>query len=108
MLVFFMLATNFNKNFQINFEVGSQKEIIDKSINNNLMILRIKSDKFYIEGKEINLKDLENKYLKVWDSLKIEKIIILNDKESSVQTLISLLDQIKKYKLDNVNFSNET
>ena len=108
MLVFFMLATNFNKNFQINFEVGSQKEIIDKSINNNLMILRIKSDKFYIDGKEINLKDLENKYLKVWDSLKIEKIIILNDKESSVQTLISLLDQIKKYKLDNVNFSNET
>ncbi len=107
MLVFFMLATNFNKNFQINFKVGNQKEIIDKSINNNLMVLRIKSDKFYLEGKEINLKKLENKYLKIWDSLEIERIIILNDKKSSVQSLISLLDQIKKYELDNVNFSNE-
>ncbi len=107
MLVFFMLATNFNKNFQINFKVGNQKEIIDKSINNNLMVLRIKSDKFYLEGKEINLKKLENNYLKIWDSLEIERIIILNDKKSSVQSLISLLDQLKKYELDNVNFSNE-
>ena len=107
MLVFFMLATNFNKNFQINFKVGNQKEIIDKSIDNNLMILRIKSDKFYLEGQEINLKELEDKYLKIWDSLKLDRIIILNDNKSSVQTLISLLDQIKKYKLDNVYFSNE-
>ena len=107
MLVFFMLATNFNKNFQINFKVGNQKEIIDKSIDNNLMILRIKSDKFYLEGQEINLKELEDKYLKIWDSLKLDRIIILNDKKSSVQTLISLLDQIKKYKLDKINFSNE-
>ena len=107
MLVFFMLATNFNKNFQINFKVGNQKEIIDKSIDNNLMILRIKSDKFYLEGQEINLKELEDKYLKIWDSLKLDRIIILNDNKSSVQTLISLLDQIKKYKLDKINFSNE-
>lgn len=108
MLVFFMLATNFNKNFQINFEVSSQKEIIDRSIDKTLMILKIKSDKIYFKEKVINLKDLEDKYLKNWNSLNFERIIILNDKKSSVQSLISLLDEIKKYKLDNVNFSNET
>ena len=108
MLVFFMLATNFNKNFQINFEVSSQKEIIDRSIDKTLMILKIKSDKIYFKEKVINLKDLEDKYLKNWNSLNFDRIIILNDKKSSVQSLISLLDEIKKYKLDNVNFSNET
>ena len=107
MLVFFMLATNFNKNFQINFKVSSQKEIIDRSIEKTLMVLKIRSDKIYFKEKEINLKDLEDKYLKNWNSLNFERIIILNDKKSSVQSLISLLDEIKKYKLDNVNFSNE-
>ncbi len=107
MLVFFMLATNFNKNFQINFKVGSQKEVAEKSTDKKLMIIKIKSDKIYFRENEINLESLEDKYLKKWDSLNFEKIIILNDNKSSVQSLISILDQIKKYKLDNVYFSNE-
>ncbi|MFL2661630.1 MAG: ExbD/TolR family protein [Alphaproteobacteria bacterium] len=107
MLVFFMLATNFNKNFQINFKVGSQKEVVEKSTDEKLMILKIKSDEIYFRGNKINLESLEDKYLKKWNSFKFERVIILNDKKSSVQSLISVLDKIKKYKLDNVNFSNE-
>ena len=42
-----------------------------------------------------------------WDSDKFQKIVILNDNKSEFQLLINILDTIKKYKIENVNFSDE-
>ena len=39
--------------------------------------------------------------------MQFDRIVILNDKESDVQLLVSILDAIKKNRIKNVNFSDE-
>tara|TARA_B100000900_G_C20222706_1_gene570546 strand:+ start:172 stop:579 length:408 start_codon:yes stop_codon:yes gene_type:complete len=107
MLVFFMLATNFEINKEINFSVSNQKEISDNRNKEKIMLLYLKNNKVFFEKKNLDIKSLENNYLKQWESLGFEKIVILNDKNTSFQTLIMMLDLIKKNKIKNVYFSNE-
>ena len=106
MLVFFMLATNFTKNNEVSFSVNNQKQISNQQNNDQLMILYLKDNKIFFEDKTIKLKDLENKYFDNWNSHKFNKIMILNDKKSSIQILLNLMDLIKKKKIKNVNFSD--
>ena len=70
------------------------------------MILYIKDDKILFEDKIIKLKDLENKYFDDWNAQNFDKIVILNDKKSSIQILLNLMDLIKKNKIKSVNFSD--
>tara|TARA_Y100000766_G_C18530784_1_gene423488 strand:- start:40 stop:447 length:408 start_codon:yes stop_codon:yes gene_type:complete len=107
MLVFFMLATNFDINKEINFSVSNQKEISDNQNKEKIMLLYLKNNKVFFEKRNLDIKSLENNYLKKWESLGFEKIVILNDKNTSFQTLIMMLDLIKKNKIKNVYFSNE-
>ncbi len=107
MLVFFMLATNFSRNNEISFTLSNQKKVVNQLNKEKLMILNLKNDEIIFDDSSINLNDLEMNYLKKWRSLNYERIVILNDKRSSIQSLISLLDLIKKNKIKNVNFSNE-
>ncbi len=107
MLVFFMLATNFDKNKEISFSVNNQKQVSNEQNKNKLMILYLRNNKIFFNDKIIEFESLEKKYFEKWTSQKFEKIVILNDKESSIQTLIVLLDSLKKNKIKNVNFSNE-
>ena len=106
MLVFFMLATNFTKNNQVSFSVNNQKQISNQQNKDQLMILYLKKDKIFFEDKIIKLKDLENKYFDDWNAQNFDKIVILNDKKSSIQVLLNLMDLIKKNKIKNVNFSD--
>lgn len=106
MLVFFMLATNFTKNNEVSFSVNNQKQISNKQNNDQLMILYLKDNKIFFEDKIIKLKDLENKYFDNWNSHNFEKIVILNDKKSSIQSLLNLMDLIKKKKIKSVNFAD--
>ena len=106
MLVFFMLATNFTRNNEISFSVNNQKQISNQQNKDQLMILYLKKDKIFFEDKIIKLKDLENKYFDDWNAQSFDKIVILNDKKSSIQVLFNLMDLIKKKKIKNVNFSD--
>ena len=98
MLVFFMLATNFTRNNEVSFSVNSQKQISNQQNKDQLMILYLKKDKIFYEDKIIKLKDLENKYFDDWNAQNFDKIVILNDKKSSIQVLLNLMDLIKKKK----------
>ena len=106
MLVFFMLATNFTRNNEVSFSVSNQKQISNQQNKDQLMILYLKKDKIFFEDKIIKLKDLENKYFDDWNAQSFDKIVILNDKKSSIQILLTLMDLIKKNKIDSVNFSD--
>ncbi len=106
MLVFFMLATNFTKNNQVSFSVNNQKQISNQQNKDELMILYLKDNKIFFEEKIIRLKDLENRYFDNWNSMNFDKIVILNDKKSSIQILLNLMDLIKKNKIKSVNFSD--
>ena len=106
MLVFFMLATNFTKNNEVSFSVNNQKQISNQQNKDKLMILYLKDNKIFFEEKIIKLKDLENRYFDNWNSNNFDKIVILNDKKSSIQILLNLMDLIKKNKIKSVNFSD--
>ena len=107
MLVFFMLATNFTRNNEVSFSVSNQKQISNQQNKDQLMILYLKDNKIFFEDKIIKLKDLENKYFDDWNAQNFDKIVILNDKKSSIQVLLNLMDLIKKNKIKSVNFSDE-
>ena len=106
MLVFFMLATNFKRNNEVSFSVSNQKQLSNQQSKDQLMILYLKDNKIFFKDKIIKLKDLEDKYFENWDSQNFDKIVILNDKDSSIQILLTLMDLIKKNQIKNVNFSD--
>ena len=107
MLVFFMLATNFSKNKEISFSINDQKQVSENPNKEKLMIIYLKNNEIIFEKKKINLETLEKKFFEKWDSFDFEKIVVLNDKKSHIQLLVSTLDVIKKNNIKNVNFSNE-
>ena len=106
MLVFFMLATNFTKNNEVSFLVNNQKQTSNQQNKDQLMILYLKDNKIFFEDKTIKLEDLEIKYFNNWNAQNFDKIVILNDKKSSIQILLTLMDLIKKNKINSVNFSD--
>ena len=106
MLVFFMLATNFTRNNEVSFSASNQKQVSNQQNKDQLMILYLKDNKIFFEDKIIKLKDLENKYFENWNSQNFNKIVILNDKKSSIQILLTLMDLIKKNQIESVNFSD--
>ena len=107
MLVFFMLATNFNRTKEISFSVSNTKQAINESSNQTNLIIKLKDDKLLIKNNIININDLEKDFFSKWNSLDFDRVVILNDKKSSIQSLISLLDLIKKNNITNVNFADE-
>ena len=102
-----MLATNFNKDKQISFSSNMAKETLKKESSESILIIKIKNSNYEILDKKISMDEIEKKYFAQWDSVKFKKIVILNDNKSEFQFLITMLDLIKKYKIENVNFSNE-
>ena len=83
------------------------KETLKKESSESILIIKIKNSNYEILDKKISIDEIEKKYFTQWDSVKFKKIVILNDNKSEFQFLITMLDLIKKYKIENVNFSNE-
>ena len=105
MLVFFMLATNFSEKREISLSI--KKQTTENPSNQKNLIIKIKNDKFYLIGEPLKKKELEKEILKLTNSNKFENIVILNDENSKLQQLISLLDLLKNNNIENVTFADD-
>ena len=83
------------------------RETLKKENSESILIIKIKKDNYEMFDKKLSIDEIEKKYFAQWDSLKFKKIVVLNDNKSKFQFLITILDLIKKYKIENVSFSNE-
>ena len=105
MLVFFMLATNFSEKREVSLSI--KKQTTENSSNQENLIIKIKNDEFYLIGEPLKKKELEKEILKLTNSNKFENIVILNDENSKLQQLISLLDLLKTNNIENVTFADD-
>ena len=106
MLVFFMLATNFEKNKQIDLSIAGNM----KSENQSNLILEIiiKNDgSFLINNKKIEKEKVETKVVEIWNTKKYKEIFILNEKLSIVQDLVFLIDILKNNNIEKIYFDNK-
>ena len=105
MLVFFMLATNFNEKRELDFSI--EKKIGESSELEKTIIINIKNNKFLYNNKILEKENLEQHLLKIWKSLNSKNFVILNDKSSEIENLIKILDILKVNKIKNVTFSDD-
>ena len=105
MLVFFMLATNFNEKRELDFSI--EKKIGESSELEKTIIINIKNNKFLYNNKILGEKNLEQDLLKIWKSSNSKNFVILNDKSSKIEKLIKILDILKVNKIKNVTFSDD-
>ena len=105
MLVFFMLATNFNQKRELDFSI--EKKIGENSDLEKTIIINIKNNKFLYENKVLEKRNLEQDLLKIWKSSNSKDFVILNDKSSEIENLINILDILKDNKIKNVTFSDD-
>ena len=106
MLVFFMLATNFEKNKQIDLSIAENM----KSENQSNLILKIiiKNDgSFLINNKQIEKEKVETKVIEIWNTKKYKEIFILNEKSSIIQDLVFLIDILKNNNIEKIYFDNK-
>ena len=106
MLVFFMLATNFEKNKQIDLSIAENM----KSENQSNLILQIiiKNDgSFLINDKQVEKEKVETKVIEIWNTKKYKEIFILNEKSSIVQDLVFLIDILKNNNIEKIYFDNK-
>ena len=105
MLIFFMLATNFSQNEEIDLSINDSA--ITKGANTKTMYVIIKdSGKFIVDKKEYSKDNIEKTILKNWNENKYDEIFILNEKNVNTQKLIFLLDILKKNKLTKIYFDD--
>ena len=105
MLVFFMLATNFNEKRELDFSI--EKKIGESSELEKTIIINIKNNKFLYNNKILEKENLEQHLLKIWKSSNSKNFVILNDKSSEIENLIQILDILKVNKIKNVTFSDD-
>ena len=106
MLVFFMLATNFEKNKQIDLSIAGNM----KSENQSNLILKIiiKNDgSFLINKKQVEKEKVETKVIEIWNTKKYKEIFILNEKSAIVQDLVFLIDILKNNNIEKIYFDNK-
>ena len=106
MLVFFMLATNFEKNKQIDLSIAGNM----KSENQSNLILKIiiKNDgRFLINKKQVEKEKVETKVIEIWNTKKYKEIFILNEKSAIVQDLVFLIDILKNNNIEKIYFDNK-
>ena len=105
MLVFFMLATNFEKNKQIDLSIAENM----KSENQSNLILEIiikNNGSFLINKKQVEKENIETKVIEIWNTKKYKEIFILNEKSSIVQDLVFLIDILKNNNIKKIYFDN--
>ena len=106
MLVFFMLATNFDKSQEVNFSID--KNLNSSKKDNKILFIKLDKKKGYaINEKNISKNNFNKEVLKIWDPEKYNQVVILNDKESTIETLISTIEILKENNITNVNFADE-
>ena len=106
LLIFFMLATNFNQNQNIDF---STSEKLTESNNdlNTILDLKIKKNGYFLfDGFTFkNEKELRENILMKWDKKKYSGLLITTEKDVILQNLINTLDMVKSIGISDVSFS---
>ena len=105
MLVFFMLATNFDKSNQIDFSIDKRFGVSNQ--DEKVLIIKIKDNNFQINDEQIAKKKFESKLLEFFNKKKFDKVLVLNDTQSTIETLIFAIDTLKKNDISNVSFTND-
>ena len=100
-----MLATNFYEKRELDFSIA--KNIGENSELEKAVIINIKNNEFFYDGKVLEKKNLEQNLLKIWESSNSKNFVILNDKFSEIDNLINVLDILKDNKIKNVTFSDD-
>ena len=105
MLVFFMLATNFDKSNQIDFSIDQRFGVSNQ--DEKVLIIKIKDNNFQINDEQIAKKKFESKLLEFFNKKKFDRVLVLNDNQSTIETLIFAIDTLKKNDISNVSFTND-
>lgn len=85
----------------VNLPKASQKQ---EEVIRSLEIVLTKEGRFFFEGREVSLRELEE-ILKNLDPS--ARISIAGDKDANLQNLVSLLELLKKYKFERVSIRTE-
>ena len=105
MLIFFMLATNFSQNEEIDLSISDSAISVGAGTKTMYVIIK-DSGKFIVDKKEYSKDKIEKIILKNWNENKYDEIFILNEKNVNTQKLIFLLDILKKNKLTKIYFDD--
>ena len=105
MLVFFMLATNFDNSKVVNLKIKTNLKSSDNK--STPLILNIDKNDFKINDIIFSNLQIEAEILKKWKTGLFDNIIILNDQESQLEYLVFVLDILKKNQIDKVTFSDD-
>ena len=106
LLIFFMLATNFNQNQNIDFSIP-EKLTGSNSNSNTILDLKIqKNGYFLLDGLTFkNKKELKENILIKWDKKQFSGILITTEKDVILQNIITILDMVKSIGISDVSFS---
>lgn len=105
MLVFFMLATNFEINDHVDININDNTNS-DKDEPKVLTIILKDSGGYEINNKEISKKRIESEIKSIWVNNKYKEVFILNEKNTIVQDLIFIMDILKSNKIDKIFFND--
>lgn len=105
MLIFFMLATNFIQNEEIDFSIAKSK---NESVQNNktLEIIIKNSGTYLLNSEIIYINNFEGKLNELWKSKKFDEVFILSENNIVTQNLIDVMDILKRNKINNIFFSD--
>tara|TARA_B100000989_G_scaffold63732_1_gene44079 strand:- start:576 stop:974 length:399 start_codon:yes stop_codon:yes gene_type:complete len=105
MLVFFMLATNFDNSKVVNLKIKTNLQSSDNK--SNPLILNIDKNDYKINDIIFSNLQIEAEIITKWKTGLFDNIIILNDQESELEYLVFILDILKKNQIDKVTFSDD-
>ena len=106
LLIFFMLATNFNQNQNIDFSTP-EKLTESNSDSDTILNLKIQNNGYFLlDGFTFkNEKELKENILIKWNKKKYSGILITTEKDVILQNLITTLDIVKSIGISDVSFS---
>ena len=107
LLIFFMLATNFNQNQNIDFSMPKNKSETSNT-DSKILELVIRNDgHFFFDDMLVETEgDLEKEILSLWNNKKYSSILITTEKDVYLQNLISTLDLLKSLGISEINFTS--
>ena len=106
LLIFFMLATNFNQNQNIDFSTPEKLTESNSDLNTILDLKIQKNGYFVFDGFTFkNEKELRENILMKWDKKKYSGLLITTEKDVILQNLINTLDMVKSIGISDVSFS---
>ena len=106
LLIFFMLATNFNQNQNIDFSTP-EKLTESNSDSDTILDLKIQNNGYFLlDGFTFkNEKELKENILIKWNKKNYSGILITTEKDVILQNLINTLDLVKSIGISDVSFS---